>query len=116
VAEEVSADEAEAVVVGHVVIVLVSNVTAPFCAKASPHLMLALVFSVMLVSARMSPTNDVLVPSVAELPTLKNTLLPLAPLISEMLEPLAVVSVLPMLMTKTEFGLPCPLNVRVPVN
>ena len=38
--------------------------------------MLAPVFSVMLVSARMSPTNAVVVPSVAELPTCQNTLLP----------------------------------------
>ena len=75
-AEDGSTDDAEAVVVVHVVMVLVSNVTAPVCAKASPHFILALVLRVMLVSARMSPMNDVLVPSVAELPTLKNTLPP----------------------------------------
>ena len=55
---------------------LVSSVTAPFCARAAPQAMLAPVFSVMLVSARMSPTNDVVVPSVAELPTCQNTLVP----------------------------------------
>jgi hypothetical protein len=37
----------------------------------------------MLVFARMSPVNDEIVPSVAELPTLQNTLPPCALLISE---------------------------------
>jgi hypothetical protein len=36
--------------------------------------MVAPVVSVMLACARMSPANDVVVPSVAELPTLQNTL------------------------------------------
>ncbi len=58
------------------VMVLSSNVTAPLCAKAAPQSIPAPVSSVMLVSATMSPTNAVVVPSVAELPTLKNTLLP----------------------------------------
>ena len=53
---------------------LVSSVTAPFCARAAPQAMLAPVFNVMLVSARMSPTNEVVVPSVAELPTCQKTL------------------------------------------
>ena len=75
-AEDGSTDEAEATLSVHAVMVLLSNVTAPFCANASPQIILALVLRVMLVSARMSPVNDVLVPSVAELPTLKNTLPP----------------------------------------
>ena len=100
----------------HIVIVLVSNVTAPVRAKARPHKSVAPVFSVMLVCARMFPMNDVVVPSVAELPTLKNTLPPCALLISETTEALAVVSVLPMLKMKTASGLPKPLSVSVPVN
>jgi hypothetical protein len=59
--------------------------------------MVAPVLRVMLVSARMSPTNEVAVPSVAELPTAKNTFRPRAPPVSEMLDALAVVRVLPML-------------------
>ena len=53
--------------------VLVSIVTAPFRARALPDT-LAPVFRVMLVSARIFPTNVVVVPSVAELPTCQNTL------------------------------------------
>src|ERR1700726_2121842 len=100
----------------HNVIVLVSSVTAPVPAQAAPQVILEPVFSVMLACARMSPANDVVVPSVAELPILQNTLPPCAPLISETVEALAVVSVLPMLKMKIELGLPRPLSVRVPVN
>src|ERR1039458_7411898 len=49
--------------------VLPCSVTAPFCARALPQVMLALVFRVMLLSARIFPSNAVLVPRVAELPT-----------------------------------------------
>ena len=52
-------------------IVLVSNVTAPTWAKARPHSMLALVFNVMSRYASMLPAKFVLVPKVAELPTMK---------------------------------------------
>jgi hypothetical protein len=97
-------------------IVLVSNVTAPVRAQAAPQVILAPVVSVMLACARMSPVNDVVVPSVAELPTLQNTLPPCAPLISSTDEALAVVSVLPMLKMKIELGLPRPLSLSVPVN
>src|ERR1700682_2470899 len=100
----------------HNVIVLVSSVTAPVWAQAAPQIILAFVFRVMLVCARMSPANDVVVPSVAELPTLQNTLPPCAPFNSETAEALAVVSVLPMLKTKIELGLPRPLRLRTPVN
>ena len=100
----------------HKVIVLVSSVTAPVLAHAAPQLIVEPVFSVMLVSARMSPANDVVVPSVAELPTLQNTLPPCAPFSSETTEALAVVNVLPMLKTKTELGLPRPFRLRTPVN
>ena len=53
--------------------VFVSSVTAPFRARALPDT-LAPVFMVMLVSARIFPTNVVVVPRVAELPTCQNTL------------------------------------------
>jgi hypothetical protein len=66
--------------------VLVSIVTAPVSAKALPHKILALVFMVMLWSARMLPAKVVLVPRVAELPP---------PLITLTVEPLAVVRMLP---------------------
>ena len=51
------------------VMALVSIVTAPVCAKALPQVILAPVVRVMLVSARMFPSNLVFVPRVAELPT-----------------------------------------------
>ena len=54
--------------------VLVSIVTAPFSARALPQPMVAPVFSVMLVSARIFPSNEVVVPRVAELPTTQYTL------------------------------------------
>jgi hypothetical protein len=95
---------------------LVSNVTAPFLARALPGIMTALVFRVMLVSARIFPWNDVFVPSVAEVPICQYTLQPVPPLIMETDELLAVVSVLPILKIKTESGLPWALSVSVPVN
>src|ERR1700693_5199831 len=49
--------------------VLWSMVTAPVLAKALPQPIIAPVFSVMLVSATIFPTNDVVVSRVAELPT-----------------------------------------------
>jgi len=55
------------------VMVFVSIVTAPFCAKARPFKLAPLV-SVMDVKARIFPMNDVPVPRVAELPTLHHTL------------------------------------------
>ena len=52
---------------------LLFSVTAPFRAKALPQLMLAPLFMVMPVSARIFPANAVVVPRVAELPTCQNT-------------------------------------------
>jgi hypothetical protein len=49
--------------------VFVSMVTAPFRARALPQSIVAPVFSVILVSARIFPANLVSVPRVAELPT-----------------------------------------------
>src|SRR5580704_12372772 len=100
----------------HNVIVLESSATEPVCAQRAPQVTVAFVSSVMLASARMSPENDVVVPSVAELPTRQKTLPPCAPLISVTLEALAVVRLLPMLMTKIALGLPRALSVRFPVS
>jgi hypothetical protein len=74
--------------------VLVSIVTVPFCASSLPSTV-APVMSVMLVSAKIFPTNFVVEPSVAELPTCQKTLHGAAPLINSTDEPLAVVRVLP---------------------
>lgn len=49
--------------------VLVSIVTASLRARALPQTILAPVFRVILLRARMLPRNDVVVPSVAEVPT-----------------------------------------------
>ena len=95
--------------------VLVSRVTAPFRARARPFT-LAAVTSVMLVNARIFPTNDVPTPIAAELPTCQNTLHEEPPLITATDELLPVVSVLPVLKTKTELALPWALSVRVPVS
>jgi len=100
----------------HTVIVLVSSVTAPVLAQAAPQLMREPVFNVMLACARMSPAKDVVVPSVAELPTRQNTLPPCAPFSSVTVEALAVVSVLPMLKMNTALGLPRALRLSVPVS
>jgi hypothetical protein len=96
-------------------ILLVSSVTAPFLASALP-MMFAPVFRVMLVSAIRLPMNDVVVPSVAELPICQATPHGFPPLIRTTDDPLAVVNVLPVLKTKTAFAFPCALSVRVPVN
>ncbi len=76
------------------------SVTAPFCANALPQVMLAPVFRVMLVSASIFPSNAVLVPRVAELPTCQNMFgsligLPVRLLMKITDEALPVVSELP---------------------
>ena len=82
------------------VITLLSNVTAPprpvvFSAATLPGTMVALVFTVTLVAAKIVPKKLVPVPRVAELPTWKNTLQGKPPFIMTTDELLAVVSVLP---------------------
>src|ERR1022692_4210824 len=79
---------------------LLFRVTAPLIARALPQPMLAPLFRVMLVSARIFPWNFVVVPRVAELPTRQNMFgsvlgLPVRLLIKITDELLAVVSVLP---------------------
>jgi hypothetical protein len=83
-----------------VVIVFVSNVTAAVSAMTLPHESVAAVFIVTLSSAIIFPMNDVLVPMVAEVPTTQSTS-SFEPRFSiETLDPLAVVSVLPIWKTK----------------
>ena len=96
---------------------LPSSVTAPFRARACPDTF-APVVKVMLVSARMLPASVVVVPRVAELPTCQNTLQSEPPpvLMTLTTELLAVVSVLPILKTKTALALPRALRVSVPVS
>jgi len=74
---------------------LLSNVTAPLIANALPQPMVAPVFRVMLDSARIFPSNAVVVPSVAELPTCQYTFGSVRLLLKRTDEALAVVSVLP---------------------
>jgi hypothetical protein len=93
----------------------VSSVTAPFLASARP-MMFAPVFKVMLVSATRLPMNDVVVPSVAELPICQATPHGLPPLIKRTDDELAVVNVLPVLKMKVAAAFPCAFNVKVPVN
>lgn len=84
-------------------------------AIARPQAMLAPVFMVMLWSAMMVPSNDDAVPSVAELRTWKQTLLPCTPLLLETVEPLAVVSVEPIWNANSALGSPRKLRNRFPV-
>jgi hypothetical protein len=95
---------------------LLSSVTAPFLAKALPQPMLAPVFRMMLVSARIFPWNAVVVPRVAELPPCQNTFESVRLLVKMTDEPLEVVSVLPIWKTNTALGLPRLLSVIFPVS
>jgi hypothetical protein len=70
-------------------IVLVSKVTAPFCAKARPF-RVAPVFMVIEVSAKIFPINELVVPRVAELPTLHQTLHGSPPVIDELVAAIKV--------------------------
>src|ERR1700674_2107174 len=92
---------------GQAVTVLVSRVTAAVRANALPFTF-APVVSVMLACARMFPTNVVPVPRVAELPTCQYRFVGqvVPPLLARTTdEAAAVISVLPVLKRKTEFGL-----------
>ena len=113
----VVADSSVAVVELHIgrETLLVFNVTAPVCANKLPFTFAPL-FRVMDVRARIFPTNVVVVPRVAELPTCQNTLQSEPPLITLTTALLAVVSVLPIRKMKTELGSPWASRVTVPVN
>jgi hypothetical protein len=94
---------------------LLSIVTAPFLANTLPSTC-ASVVRVMLVSARIFPTNAVVVPRVAELPTCQKTLHRSPPLSMATDELLAVVSVLPIWKMKTASGFPSASRTSAPVN
>jgi len=96
VAEVLRTDGGVVVGVAHValVIVLVSRVTAPLRASARPFSVAPVVIEIG-VRARMFPTNALLVPIVAELPTCQNTLQGCAPPISRTRLPEPEVSVDP---------------------
>lgn len=81
-----------------------------------PHPSFAPVTRLSLVSAIIFPSNDVLLPRVAELPTTQYTLSVELPPIIETLEPLAVVSVLPITMTMVSLLAPPKLRMTDPVN
>jgi len=78
--------------------------------------MTAPVFNVMLVSAMMFPVKAVVVPIVAELPTCQKMLHSEPPLISTTDALEAVVSVLPILNTKTALASPFASSLRAPVS
>lgn len=82
---------------------LVSSVTAPFLASALP-VRFAPVFKVMLDSAIRLPINDVVVPSVAEVPICQVTPHGFPLLIMTTDDPPAVVNALPTLNTKTSIS------------
>ena len=96
------------------VMVSVSNVTAPFMACNRPSTVTPVV-SVIEVKARMVPLKVEPVPSVAELPTCQKMLHDWVPLMRLTLLPDAVVSVEPIWKMKTALGSPWALSVRVPV-
>ncbi len=100
--------------------VLVSMVTAPFpslsASASSRPFTDAPLFAVMDVKAKMVPLKIEPVPSVAELPTCQKTRQASAPLIRTTELADAVVSVDPAWKIQTEFGLPWPLSLRVPVS
>ena len=88
--------------------ILVSNVTAPVCAIARPF-KVAPPFKVMDSSARIFPLNAVVVPRVAELPTLHHTLQGSPPVTDEFVD---VTSVDADLKIQT----PDPVRFRFPVS
>jgi hypothetical protein len=94
---------------------LVSMVTAPLRARTLPATVVS-VSRLMLVKARIFPTNVVLVPSVAELPTCQKSLHTCPPLMSRIDELLPVMSVLATLNIHTASVLPPPSSVSTPVS
>ena len=95
------------------VMVLPSRVTAPFWAWTRP-VTFAPVSSVADVRARIEPTNDVEVPSVADDPTCQKTLHAWAPPSRTTELPVAVRRVLPAWKIKTAAALPPAFKVKVP--
>lgn len=92
---------------------LLSNVTAPFRARALPS-MTAPVVMVIEVKARMLPLNMELVPKVAELPTCQQTFEAFAPPARITCLPAVVVSEDAIWKMKTALALPWASSVRSP--
>ena len=94
------------------IMVSLSSVTAAVCASALPF---TVVPAPIVIEARaiIVPLKELVAPRVAELPTMKKTWLAVAPPVSTMLAPAAVVSVEPIWKMKT--ALASPLRVKVPV-
>jgi hypothetical protein len=92
-----------------------SMVTAPVFAKAPPQPSDTPVLRVMLVLARMLPSNPVPVPRVAELPTTQYTaaFAPTSDKVTVVLDP--VMSVDGIRKTHSSLALPLPCRVTVPV-
>jgi len=84
--------------------VFISMVTAPVSAKALPQPIVAWVFKVMLVSARIFPWKEVVVSRVADLPTFQNTPAPEPVLTTFTAEPGEVIRVLPIWNTQAALG------------
>jgi hypothetical protein len=97
------------------VMTLSFNVTAPVWAKTRPST-LAPVLSVTEANARIVPTKEVVLPSVAELPTCQKTLHACAPFSRTTDEAEAVIKVEPAWKMKTALGSPPAFNVRGPVS
>jgi hypothetical protein len=93
----------------------VSKETWPLRARALPSTV-ALVWTVMDVSARIVPLKLEAVPRVAELPTCQNTLQAWAPLVRMMLLAEAVTRVEATWKMKTELGFPWPSRVSCPLS
>jgi hypothetical protein len=98
-----------------IVTTLSSSVTAPFRAKTCP-LTVAPVFKVIDVRAIIEPAKSLVVPSVAELPTCQNTWQACAPFSNTTRLEVAPSREEPAWKMKTEFALPPPSRVSVPVN
>ena len=96
------------------VIVLVSNVTAPLRASSRPA-NVAPVWAEIEVRASTVPTKVVVEPKVALLPTCQKTLQAWAPLTSDTTLEEAAPSVLPAWKMNTESGSSCPSRITVPV-
>jgi len=96
------------------VMVFVSNVTAPFRANIRPSTF-APVVRVADANARIFPLKVEFAPSVAELPTCQKILQAWAPFVRTILLAPAVISVEAVLKMKTADASPCASRVRVPV-
>lgn len=94
------------------VTMLSSSVTLATRAYKPPRF-IAPVFRPTIWSATMSPAKIVSVPSVAELPTCQKIRHGCAPLIGTTTAELAVISVVPIWNTHTEFGSPWPSRMRI---